>query len=366
MPQPPVENQGAPRQLRTILLAADNKNSIMAELTGAQPNSIAYCAYGGQSPQQQIASHLGFNGELCERQIGWYVLGNGYRAYNPKLMRFHSPDNWSPFGGGGLNAYMYCVGDPVNFSDPTGHSILGVIKDFYSRNVSFSGASQVSINARHSRSEIAGLIRQKAMYALGQAGGSPSGTARTGQSSSLADIGVLVMGAPGPRGNNNPAIGSTGTTTTRFYGGYAAGAQRDGLTALGNRSMTGSYSQNPNLQAGVSNSATQRQGMRKDSSGTVWVTRRDSNGRMVTNTRQSVRGGGDATGTHPSTRMHNIQTRDQAFVEQRNVLRREALIAAMEIRNAELQRAGLPPREIMMAVRREGPGMVRRINTWLQ
>nr|WP_314529129.1 RHS repeat-associated core domain-containing protein [uncultured Pseudomonas sp.] len=293
MPQPPVENQGAPSQLRTILLAADNKNSIMAELTGAQPNSIAYCAYGGQSPQQQIASHLGFNGELCERQIGWYVLGNGYRAYNPKLMRFHSPDSWSPFGGGGLNAYMYCVGDPVNFSDPTGHSILGVIKDFYSRNVSFSGASQVSINARHSRSEIAGLIRQKAMYALGQAGGSPSGTARTGQSSSLADIGVLVMGAPGPRGNNNPAIGSTGTTTTRFYGGYAAGAQRDGLTALGN-------------------------------------------------------------------------TRDQAFVEQRNVLRREALIAAMELRNAELQRAGLPPREIMMAVRREGPGMVRRINTWLQ
>jgi hypothetical protein len=49
------------------------------------------------------------------------LLGNGYRAYNPRLMRFHSPDSWSPFGGGGLNAYMYCVGDPVNRSDPTGH-----------------------------------------------------------------------------------------------------------------------------------------------------------------------------------------------------------------------------------------------------
>ncbi|WP_263597304.1 RHS repeat-associated core domain-containing protein [Pseudomonas fluorescens] len=64
---------------------------------------------------------MGFNGELREARIGWYLLGNGYRAYNPILMRFHSPDSWSPFGRGGLNAYMYCVGDPVNFSDPTGH-----------------------------------------------------------------------------------------------------------------------------------------------------------------------------------------------------------------------------------------------------
>ncbi|MCX2897832.1 RHS repeat-associated core domain-containing protein [Pseudomonas mandelii] len=354
MPQPPVENQGAPSQFRTILLAADNKKSIIAELTGAQPNSIAYCAYGGQSPQQQIASHLGFNGELCERQIGWYVLGNGYRAYNPKLMRFHSPDSWSPFGGGGLNAYMYCVGDPVNFSDPTGHSILGVIKDFYSRNVSFSGASQVSINARHSRSISAGINRQEAMYALGQAGGSPSGTARTGQSSSLADIGVLVMGAPGPRGNNNPAIGSTGTTTTRNYDGYAAGAQRDGLTALGNRSMTGSYSQNPNLQAAVSHSVTRRQGMHKDSRGNIWVTGRDSNGRMVTRARQPIRGGGDATGTRPSARMRDIEIRDQAIIQQRNVVRQEALRAANEVLNARLQRAGQPPREILTAVRRGG------------
>jgi hypothetical protein len=39
-------------------------------------------------------------------------------------MRFNSPDSLSPFGKGGLNAYTYCVGDPINSSDPTGHSIL--------------------------------------------------------------------------------------------------------------------------------------------------------------------------------------------------------------------------------------------------
>lgn len=52
-----------------------------------------------------------------------YLLGNGYRAYNPALMRFNSPDNQSPFGEGGLNAYAYCAGDPVNSVDPSGHML---------------------------------------------------------------------------------------------------------------------------------------------------------------------------------------------------------------------------------------------------
>lgn len=38
------------------------------------------------------------------------------------MMRFCSPDSWSPFGAGSFNAYAYCVGDPVNRIDPTGHA----------------------------------------------------------------------------------------------------------------------------------------------------------------------------------------------------------------------------------------------------
>lgn len=64
---------------------------------------------------------LGFGGELLEPGTRHYLLGSGYRAYNPQLMRFNSPDDLSPFGRGGLNAYAYCLGDPVNLVDPDGH-----------------------------------------------------------------------------------------------------------------------------------------------------------------------------------------------------------------------------------------------------
>lgn len=121
MPHSPTDKPASSQQSRTVLLAADNKNSVLAEIADGKPNSIAYSAYGQQSAQQDVATTIGFNGELREPRLGWYLLGNGYRAYNPTLMRFHSPDSWSPFEGGGLNAYMYCVGDPVNSSDPTGH-----------------------------------------------------------------------------------------------------------------------------------------------------------------------------------------------------------------------------------------------------
>jgi len=71
-------------------------------------------------------SALGYNGVLHEAAGSWQILGNGYRVYNPVLMRFHSPDDMSPFGKGGLNAYGYCQLDPINQVDPSGHWSLNV------------------------------------------------------------------------------------------------------------------------------------------------------------------------------------------------------------------------------------------------
>ncbi|VVO55089.1 hypothetical protein PS870_00494 [Pseudomonas fluorescens] len=74
-----------------------------------------------------LSSVLGFNGERIDPVLGGYHLGNGYRLYSPSLRRFTSPDSMSPFGKGGINPYAYCEGDPINNTDPTGHSIFGTL-----------------------------------------------------------------------------------------------------------------------------------------------------------------------------------------------------------------------------------------------
>lgn len=65
---------------------------------------------------------IGLNGYPFDQATGCYILGNGYRLYNPVMRAFYSPDNLSPFGEGGVSRYQYCCLDPINLSDPTGHA----------------------------------------------------------------------------------------------------------------------------------------------------------------------------------------------------------------------------------------------------
>jgi len=116
----------------TTLLASDQQRSVLKVLKGGHPPlPIAYSPYGHRPVESRLLSLLGFNGERPDSVTGHYLLGNGYRAFNPVLMRFNSPDSWSPFGKGGLNAYAYCEGDPTNFSDPTGHGLLSVFSKIF-------------------------------------------------------------------------------------------------------------------------------------------------------------------------------------------------------------------------------------------
>ncbi|GLO54834.1 hypothetical protein PPUJ20066_08700 [Pseudomonas putida] len=64
---------------------------------------------------------MGFTGQRYDDFTNCYLLGNGYRAYNPRLSRFLSADSLSPFTTRTHNAYAYCLGDPVNRHDPSGH-----------------------------------------------------------------------------------------------------------------------------------------------------------------------------------------------------------------------------------------------------
>lgn len=118
------QQQDAPEQ--TLLLMTDAKNSVLAESGQDELRKAVYGAYGERRPEDDLQCLLGFNGEVRDELSGWYLLGRGYRAYNPVLMCFHSPDALSPFGDGGINPYMYTAGDPINFTDPTGHAKRGV------------------------------------------------------------------------------------------------------------------------------------------------------------------------------------------------------------------------------------------------
>lgn len=116
-----AQQQRESGKVSATLLATDQQRSVLNALDANQSHPLAYSPYGHRPIENGLLSLLGFNGERPDPVTGNYHLGNGYRQFNPVLMRFHSPDSWSPFGEGGLNAYVYCGGDPVNKNDPTGH-----------------------------------------------------------------------------------------------------------------------------------------------------------------------------------------------------------------------------------------------------
>lgn len=121
-----AQQQHKAGRFESSLLATDLQRSVLCNLNTKVLRSTAYAPYGHHSFGSGL---LGFNGQLPDPVTGHYLLGNGYRAFNPALMRFNSTDNLSPFGMGGLNAYAYCLGDPINRSDPTGHFVPKISQD---------------------------------------------------------------------------------------------------------------------------------------------------------------------------------------------------------------------------------------------
>lgn len=124
------------------LLATDSSSSVLGSAGEGNIEQHAYSAYG-HTTLSLNRPQLAFNGEYLNLSTRSYLLGAGVRLFSPVLMRFHAPDSMSPFSLGGLNAYAYCLNDPVNISDPTGH--MGVRRL----------VQQYKIRANHHRAEVA-------------------------------------------------------------------------------------------------------------------------------------------------------------------------------------------------------------------
>ncbi|MNH27666.1 hypothetical protein D3C79_877880 [compost metagenome] len=83
------------------LFATDEKASVLSVQETDKGEHHAYSAYGHDPKLPSSLTLLGFNGEAFALVPGGYALGNGYRSFNPAMMRFISPDRLSPFGKGG-------------------------------------------------------------------------------------------------------------------------------------------------------------------------------------------------------------------------------------------------------------------------
>lgn len=114
-----AERVSGPGERSTLLAVAPGGSVLLEADTAVRP--LAYAPHGYRDETSALAAP-GFNGERFDAGSGCYLLGpRHHRPYSPWLGIFLAPDSASPFGAGGLNTLAYCVGDPINLADPSGH-----------------------------------------------------------------------------------------------------------------------------------------------------------------------------------------------------------------------------------------------------
>ncbi|WP_455887684.1 RHS repeat-associated core domain-containing protein [Pseudomonas rustica] len=132
--------------MMTSLLSIDRQHSVLGR---GRHEARAFSPYGALSTAP--IPGLAFCGQHPDPLTGCYPLGNGRRFYSPSLRRFTSADSLSPFGKGGIHAYAYCGGDPVNRHDPSG-AFWGVVLRIFG--VASSGATLFGSLARTARNVV--------------------------------------------------------------------------------------------------------------------------------------------------------------------------------------------------------------------
>lgn len=193
----------------------------------------------------------GFNGERCDPVSGGYHLGNGYRAYNPVLMRFNCPDSLSPFGEGGINPYAYCAGDPVNFTDPSGHmstgagvaigvGVAGILAAAFTAGLSLYAAAVPAMMGVVTGNMSAGAAAVSAWSSVTAAVSSVSVTSLViGGLAAVSDVTAIASGAT--EKNNPQASAILGWTSLAFGISALAGLAGKGIGAAmkyGSRGLT--------------------------------------------------------------------------------------------------------------------------------
>ena len=102
--------------------------------SGVKQAGYAYDAWGNctitnnTNSDIATANAIRYRGYYFDTETGWYFLNARY--YSPEWRRFISPDDTAYLDSesvNGLNLYCYCNNDPVNYADPSGHSVVALI-----------------------------------------------------------------------------------------------------------------------------------------------------------------------------------------------------------------------------------------------
>lgn len=80
------------------------------------PSDYSFDAYGQKTGGGAMPSPYSYNGYYTDSETGFFYLNARY--YDPTTQQFTQEDT---YWGAGTNLYGYCGGNPVMYSDPTGH-----------------------------------------------------------------------------------------------------------------------------------------------------------------------------------------------------------------------------------------------------
>ncbi len=96
---------------------------VITNATGAEVSRTTYRPYGDKGKTSGThAESKGYIGERHDAETGLVYLNSRY--LDPIIGRFTSPDWFDPvLPGVGTNRYAYSLNDPINQSDPSGHSV---------------------------------------------------------------------------------------------------------------------------------------------------------------------------------------------------------------------------------------------------
>ena len=185
-----AERVAGPGERSTLLASAPGGSVLLEADTEVRP--LAYAPHGHRDETSARATPA-FNGEWHDAGSGCYLLGPGHhRPYSPTLGIFLAPDTASPFGAGGLNTLAYCVGDPVNLSDPSGHFWKWIVAG-----VGLALGVVATVASFGAASAAVGAMAAGGIAALTKSGAAAIAGTVLGALSVSAEVGAMAAGAAG-------------------------------------------------------------------------------------------------------------------------------------------------------------------------